>query len=276
VQDLLVNCDIAYIMECIFCEQPNEAKSIEHIVSESLGNTVYLMERGSVCDVCNNRFAKFENEALSSTIFLMERARMGIPNKKGAAAQGNLGGFGIQGNRDLIKNLITLTGLKKEDIIDLDPATQTFTIKLPTFEKNEVAVSKTLLKIGLEALYTSKRKLCKKYDFSEIRRFVDNTDQTEWPLVVSGQEIGAFTSIPINFHKYHLSKFRCQLLYQETDDHTLLFKFNYGGINMMINLLGRDLGWLQYQQPAADHETIYPVHYRARLARLDIPLILTT
>lgn len=254
-------------MECIFCLKENDAKSVEHIVSESLGNKNYLMQKGAVCDGCNKRFAAFEKEALSSTIFLMERARMGVPNKKGNAAQGTLGGIGIQGNKDLIKNLVTMTGLPIEEITDFDPKTKMFTLKLPTFEKNEVAVSKTLLKIGLEALHTSKRKIFKKYDFNELREFLDNTNSTEWPFVVAGKMTGIFESIPINSHKFHLSKFRCSLLYQETDDNTVLFRFGYGGINMTINLLGRDLDWLEEQQAQDTHETIYPIHYRKKVQK---------
>ena len=254
-------------MECIFCEKENDARSIEHIVSESLGNTIYLMERSRVCDACNKRFATFEKETLSSSVILMERARMGIPNKKGKAAQGTLGGFGIEGNKNLIKNLVTLTGLPEEEIVDFDEATQSFTLKLPTFTKNEVAVSKTLLKIGLEALFTSKRKVYRKYDFTELRKFLDNTNATDWPFVVSAQEIGKFESIPINIHKHHLAKVRCTLLFQETDANTLLFKFTYAGVNMMINLLNRDLDWLEFQQAPEEHETIYPIHFRKKLLK---------
>jgi HNH endonuclease len=254
-------------MECIFCEKENEAVSIEHIVSESLGNTSYLMERSGVCDACNKRFAAFEKETLSSSIFLMERARMGVPNKRGNAAQGKLGGFGIEGNKNLVKSLVTLTGLPAEEITDWNPDTKSFTIKLPTFEKNEVAVSKTLLKIGLEALFTSKRKIYRNYDFTELRQFLDNTNSTDWPFVVSPKTTGKFESIPINIHKFHLQKIRCTLLYQETDKNTLLFKFSYAAVHMMVNLLSRDLAWLEFQQAPQDYETIYPVHYRKKLLK---------
>lgn len=254
-------------MVCIFCLKENEAKSIEHIVSESLGNTIYLMERGRVCDECNNRFGAFEREALSSTVLLMERARMGIPNKKGNAAQGSIGKIGIQGNKDLLKNLVTLSDLPEKEIADWNQEKQTFSLRLPAFEKNEVAVSKTLLKIGLESLFTSKRKVYRKYDFTELRKFLDNTNPTEWPMVVSGKTIGAFTSIPINIHKHHLSKVRCSLLFQERNEHTLLFKFSYGGINMLINLLNRGLDWLEEQQAPATHDTIYPAHYRKKVEK---------
>jgi hypothetical protein len=39
-------------------------------------------------------------------------------------------------------------------------------------------------------------------------------------------------------------------------------------VAMTINLLGRDLNWLEYYQAPAGHETIYPVHFRAKLAKL--------
>ena len=68
---------------CIFCNKENQAKSIEHIVSESFGNKQYIVERGRVCDDCNSRFSKFEGEALSNTVFVMERAIFGIETKKG-------------------------------------------------------------------------------------------------------------------------------------------------------------------------------------------------
>lgn len=252
-------------MECIFCLKENNAVSIEHIVSESLGNTLYKMERNRVCDACNNKFAAFEREALSSTVILMERARMGVPNKKGNAAQGTLGKIGIQGNRNLVKNIVTLSGLPEKEVADWDPKEKTFTLKLPTFEKNEVAVSKTLLKIGLEALFTSKKKVYLKYNFNELREFLNNSNHTEWPLVVAGKTVGDFESIPNYFYKYHLSKARCWLLFQEKNEKTLIFKFKYGGVEMMINLLNRGLDWLEEQRAPETHETIYPAHYRKKV-----------
>lgn len=69
-------------MHCIFCNLENQAKSVEHIVSEAFGNKDYVAQKGRVCDSCNNNFSKFEGVALSNSIFAMERARNGIPTKK--------------------------------------------------------------------------------------------------------------------------------------------------------------------------------------------------
>lgn len=77
-------------MECIFCDAPNDAKSIEHIISESFGSKDYVMPRSTVCDNCNNRFSKFEDKALSNSIFVFERARLGVVTKKGKNVKGQV------------------------------------------------------------------------------------------------------------------------------------------------------------------------------------------
>ncbi len=68
-------------MNCIFCGQSSDAATgIEHIISESLGNKNYTLEKGDICDDCNNRFSSFERTALAASIFAMERARYGAPH----------------------------------------------------------------------------------------------------------------------------------------------------------------------------------------------------
>ena len=71
-------------MRCIFCKREESiAKSVEHIVPESLGNTAHILARGVVCDDCNRYFAlKVEKPILDSGIFRFLRSRMKIPNKK--------------------------------------------------------------------------------------------------------------------------------------------------------------------------------------------------
>ncbi len=48
------------------------------------------------------------------------------------------------------------------------------------------------------------------------------------PLVFSGREIGKFISIPINIHKFHLSKVSCALLFKKKRHPHLNFQFIYG------------------------------------------------
>lgn len=72
-------------MECIFCHKDSStSKSIEHIISESLGNKDYVLPTGYVCDKCNHYFAiKIEKELLSQPYFISMRSRNEILTKKG-------------------------------------------------------------------------------------------------------------------------------------------------------------------------------------------------
>jgi hypothetical protein len=72
-------------MRCIFCRcQSDDAKSVEHIIPVSLGNTRHVLPRGSVCDSCNNYFArKVEHPVLSHRSFRNLRAWNGIRSKEG-------------------------------------------------------------------------------------------------------------------------------------------------------------------------------------------------
>jgi len=75
-------------MRCLFCKRPSDgAKSIEHIVPESLGNVRgnrrYELPRGVICDGCNNYFSReIEGPLLSHRSFRNVRAWYQVPTKK--------------------------------------------------------------------------------------------------------------------------------------------------------------------------------------------------
>jgi hypothetical protein len=142
--------------KCIFCKLRSNEKVIEHIIPESFGNKEYILKNGLVCNECNNRFSKFETTALSNTVFVMERARFGIESKKGKSAKGKVGGLSIEGDKDLRPEIISIKGLNTGNVKNFDPKTKTFQIIVPTFDKSEVATSKMLLKIGMEAIFKSR------------------------------------------------------------------------------------------------------------------------
>jgi hypothetical protein len=247
-------------MICIFCDTENSATSIEHIVSESLGNKDYIIEKGKVCDECNGKFSKFENTALSNSIFVMERARFAIETKKGKSAKGKIGELEILGNENFKKGLVTFKG---EKIIfnNFNPETNIGSLTVATFDKSEVSVSKLLLKIGLESMYSSRRDVFKKYDFKDLKCFLTSKTNIDWPFVNTNYEFKKFQSVPRYTDKYKLKKRRCELKYLEFDDNILLFKFKYGGVYMTINLLNRNLDWIELL-PNEEKKYAFPEHYR--------------
>src|ERR1700729_2410898 len=72
-------------MHCIFCKRDSsDSCSVEHVISESLGNTEHVLHAGVVCDACNNYFAsKVEGPLLSDPYFREQCSRAGILSKKG-------------------------------------------------------------------------------------------------------------------------------------------------------------------------------------------------
>lgn len=82
---------VGYVVEvevplrCIFCKKASDASSsVEHIIPESLGNTVHTLPPGVVCDKCNNYFAReVEKPFLDSGVIRKLRAEQSLPKKNG-------------------------------------------------------------------------------------------------------------------------------------------------------------------------------------------------
>lgn len=254
-------------MKCIFCDEENEAKSIEHIVPESFGNKKYVMKKGEVCDICNGRFSKFEDKALTESIFVMERARLAIITKKGNNAKGKIKKLTIEGDKNFREKYINVTGLNKENMIGLNPATGIGYFVVPSFDKSEVATSKLLLKIGLESFYHSQKTLFKKYNFKNLKDFLTVKNNENWPFLTTDFEIQKFCSVPRFNDKFELKQKHCELKFVEIDENTLLFKFKFGAIAMTINLLNRNLNWIEENLNSDKKSILYPEHFRNKVSK---------
>lgn len=255
-------------MGCIFCNKFNEAKSIEHIVPESFGNKKYVMQKGEVCDDCNHRFSKFENTALSKSIFVMERSRFGVASKKGRTAKGIVNGLIIEGDTDFEKNILNIGGLNSQNFKNFDPITKKGNLIIKTFDKSEESTSKLLLKMGLEAVFKSQKVIFKKYDFNDLKAYLSTHNNTDWPFLTTDFELGKFHSIPRYTDKYLLKQNHCELKYSEISNDTLLFKFKYGAVSMIINLIDRNLKWIKENMKNDVMAGLCPEHY---LSKINIP-----
>jgi hypothetical protein len=254
-------------MKCIFCDIDTEAKSVEHIVSESFGNKDYVMQKGKVCDTCNGRFSKFEDTALTNSVFIMERARFGVVTKKGNNAKGKVNNLTIAGDKEFRPSYLTVKGLTLDNFEDFDHLTQTGHIVIASFDKSEVATSKLVLKIGLESIYVSQRTLFKKYVFKELKDFLTSKTNNDWPFLTTDFEIAKFCSVPRFSDKFRLKKNHCDLKYLEVDEQTLLFKFKYGAIPITLNLINRNLDWVKKTLAQDEKAILYPEHFRNKLVK---------
>ena len=182
-------------MSCIFCYSNEKLNTIEHIVPESLGNKKYTLTKGDICQDCNNRFSKFEDKALSQTIIGMERARLAVKTKKDRPATSKIGNIQVRGSEGFEKNLINIKGIRNAVVSNFESNTGALTlqVRVPGFDKSEVATSKLLLKIGFEALYQSRRKIFKNYDFSDLTNYLTAKTNDDWPFITTKNDS----------HKYH-------------------------------------------------------------------------
>lgn len=256
-------------MNCIFCSSTEKLHTIEHIVPESLGNKKYTLTKGAICQDCNNRFSKFEDKALSQTVLGMERARLAVKTKKDKPASSKIGNIQIRGSEDFEKNLINLKGVKSAVVTNVDSKTGALTlqIRVPGFDKSEVATSKLLLKIGFEALYQSRRKFFKNYNFSDLTDYLTTKTNDDWPFITIKNDTYKYQKILKHDIKNirYLIKQSCMLRIREVDKDTLLFKFEYGGFKAVINLINRDLKWMEDYYNYGLAGGIYPERFEKEL-----------
>ncbi len=250
---------------CIVCHKLSDKKIVEHIIPESFGNKDYIIPNGLVCEGCNNRFSKFESSALSNTVFVMERARFGTESKKGKRAKGKVGELTIEGSEDLTPEMISVKGLGSKNVRNFDPKTKTFELVVPTFDKSEVATSKMLLKVGLEAVFKSRKLLFLFSYFKELREFLKAQNNDDWPFLTSDYEVKKFRSIPPQKMADILKQIHCEVKFLKLNSKTLLFKFKYGSIPMVINLLNRDLEWIKLMKKEDTKAVLYPEHFNRKL-----------
>lgn len=251
-------------MSCIFCKSEDTLPSLEHIVPESMGNKNYVLPKGHICKSCNNLFSKFEKEVLSSTIIGFERARFATSTKKGKSSFSKVGSVKMEGTEK--ENIITISGVNKEDIRTVDTNTKTFQIFVPGFQGNEMPTAKFLLKVGYQSMYKSKRRIFQKYNYSDLIDYMMNRSNIDWPFVTIQKEINKFYSVPSFTDKYQLNKCHCSLLFNQLNDQTLLFRFVYGGFKATINLLNRNIEWLkEYKSDDNNQISIYPTHVKKNL-----------
>lgn len=142
-------------MKCIFCyNDSSQSKSVEHIIPESLGNTQFILEKGWVCDKCNNYFSRtFEQQLLELPFFKQVRHELNIKSKKGRIPSDK--GFTVDPDLFQVeflkdKHLNESFHIPKEAIDSEELA-----IFIPVFNSpgyQNPHVSKFLGKMGVEAL----------------------------------------------------------------------------------------------------------------------------
>jgi hypothetical protein len=146
------------IQKCIFCKQDStNSQSVEHIIPESLGNEELILDKGVVCDKCNNYFSReIEGPVLNLDGFRQLRFYELIESKRGRIPNGDALFFGEKCDihwQNINDENCLMIGLSPETIYKFmkNPPKMFFTRGFELNDKeHEYDISRFLLKIAIE------------------------------------------------------------------------------------------------------------------------------
>ncbi|MEA5401776.1 HNH endonuclease [Arcicella sp. DC2W] len=253
-------------MNCLFCKQNSDnSKSVEHIIPESLGNKEHILDKGFVCDKCNQYFAlKIEKPLLEQPYFRNVRHRAGIESKKGRIPIENA----IFISPELAKAEVIIDKRGRVSIVfseqDEKNAHKIFSkskgsMIIPAFDKpepNNKILSRFLAKVAVEALlyYLIKEdgwieEVMNKPELDEIKNYARNgvgIDFWKYNQRRIYSEETRFNHSKISIENYEvLHEFRILI----TKENHYYFVIAIMGIEYTIGYGGSDLGsflnWLE-------------------------------
>lgn len=163
-------------MKCIFCLQDSSnSKSVEHVIPESLGNSLHHLPPGIVCDKCNNYFShSVEKPFLNLEEIRFFRTFLQVYSKKGKlppyAEQSGNGIIVFNSERKAGRIIIPAA---KSDIPDSGPVVSRFLAKVAF----EVMASKLL------ASQQNPHELVNNSDLQLIREHARYGTNASWPYL---------------------------------------------------------------------------------------------
>lgn len=185
-------------MRCIFCKSNStKSRSLEHIIPESLGNIEHVLPRGTVCDTCNNYFArKVEGPLLETPWFRHARSRQWIPNKRGLTPPitGFVPGVRVPADVWLDGHMLALGGRTEREHHSLTDAVisgRASSVYIPIIQTiDQRLMSRFLAKVALEVLAHWvmnidgwQDEIVDKESLDAIRRFARVGDRPQtWPF----------------------------------------------------------------------------------------------
>lgn len=230
--------------KCIFClKESSEFNTIEHIVSESLGNTEDILAN-AVCDKCQNYLGKeIENFVLSKTPFGFWKTISGTQNKKGKApffdpSQSALTSGKIENYHSFTDNNIVIHSVDNESIIAADINDEELYKQILNGNKssfNVVLTPKMLIYMGRFIGKIALEYWCKEFGddvfdekFDELRNYIRyGTTNYTWPILRWQLNYNLLIYKTINeFEEEHT--LYAYSFYKDVKSNLIIFNFDIG------------------------------------------------
>ena len=138
---------------CLFCLEGGQlSKSVEHIVSEALGNLTLILPAGVVCDRCNHgTLSRLDEQLLSFPPVQMMRIMRQLPSKPGKPPAGRFSNGKILSHEG---NQIVVDSNSVRFMHGSGPNTNRISAQMANLDgRHAEAVSRSLLKSALECAY---------------------------------------------------------------------------------------------------------------------------
>ena len=271
-------------MRCLFCKKESiSAKSIEHIIPESLGNKTFILPRGYICDKCNNYFAReVEKPFLEHINMRLLRFHEAIPNKKNRipSISGVMGSTSVTLRKDIVNGDI-VTGVEMPPQLFYEIAKEQGKVELivPALSENclppqNSVTSRFLAKIALEALADQLKGIKHSLDdliddqqFDAIRNHARLGTPREWPCSIR-RIYATDTQWKFSDDEHSQIIHECDFLLPNVGEEELkgdsiqseLYCIvALGGIEFAINMGGPEING--YNDWLSKHNSISPLYY---------------
>ncbi|KLE06640.1 HNH endonuclease [Aliarcobacter butzleri] len=248
---------------CILCKSSlNSFTTEEHIVPHSLGNRFFVLDKGWVCDKCNNLCSGFEAKVINHTIFGFERVRLGVITKKGKGARSKYNKISWYTEKGCGNGTIIVD---KNDIerVELYNFLTNNSNKLffPFHSKYDKYISKLLLKIGIETISINHSYL---YDLDLAKEHILGKNNYLWPYCfIQDKEFEkkllSLFSVDTYLYSHALSS-NFDISFIDVEKELIMF-FKYGVYLFGINLFSRDLKWINYLEEHNIKVIVAPIEF---------------
>lgn len=234
--------------ECIFCKAEGPFSSVEHIVPESMGNDILILEKGWVCDNCNNICSKFEEKVMSNSILGIERCRLGVVTKKKRPAKAWTHGITWYSEPTKERNIVSVEVRGNKCPVLWNRSSNCGKIVIPLHDKSCIHISKLLLKMGLEIIAVGQFYgiIGLNRDFQEAKQYVIGKDNNIWPyfIIMSPKIENKLVSILKDFpdEQKYIRNLGFDLFFHHVEAEIVFF-FKYGNFYAGISLTTRDTNW---------------------------------
>ncbi len=231
---------------CLLCAGSGPFTSTEHIIPHSLGNDLFVLAPGWVCDRCNNICSSFESRALNNSILGLERCRLGVVTKKRKHARSDVHRVSWFSEPDLPANILSAEAQWNTIPMLLSPDGSSGKIVFPLHDDSCYDIARLLLKMGVEIMAPSQPS--GSWAFQSASQHVLGLERTPWPYFVIRSDavdhhlVSVLASLPEE-HEYALYCGFDVFLHHVQDE--VVFFFRYGNFRAGICLSSRQTSWRQ-------------------------------